>query len=145
MLTRWEPFPALTTADRIFRGFFAPAWTNGSSATATYGMPIDVSETEDGYSIRASLPGFKPEQVEVTVTDGVLSIEAKRSEEKTEEKGRYLRREVFSGNYRRQLTLPREVKAEDIKADFENGVLTVQVPRLPKPQPIKVAIGAGSK
>ena len=57
------------------------------------------------------------------MTDGVLSIEAKRSEEKTEEKGRYLRREVFSGNYRRQLTLPREVKAEDIKARFENGTL----------------------
>jgi HSP20 family protein len=144
MLTRWEPFPALTTADRIFRGFFAPVWTNGSSATATYGMPIDVSETEDGYSVRATLPGFKPEEVEVTVTDGVLSIEAKRSEEKTEEKGRYLRREVFSGNFRRRLTLPGGVKPDDIKAEFENGVLTLEVPREAKPAPVKVAITAGS-
>ena len=132
------------TTDRMFREFFGPTWTNGQAAVNTYQLPIDVSETEDGYRVRATLPGFKPDQVEVTVSDGVLSIEAKRSEEKTEENGRYLRREVFSGNYRRQLTLPRDVKAEDITADFENGVLTVQVPRAPKPQPVKVAIGAGS-
>jgi len=148
MLTRWEPTTELAalngTVDRMFRELFAPIWTNGSG-TSVYQLPVDVSETDGGYQVRATLPGFKPEQVEVTVTDGVLSIEAKRSEEKTEEKGRYLRREVFSGNYRRQLTLPREVKAEDIKADFENGVLTVKVPRLPKPEPIKVAIGPGSK
>ena len=148
MLTRWEPRTELSalngTMDRMFRELFVPIWTNGTGPSI-HQLPVDVSETDDGYQVRASLPGFKPEQVEVTVTDGVLSIEAKRSEEKTEEKGRYLRREVFSGNYRRQLTLPREVKAEDIKADFENGVLTVKVPRLPKPEPIKVAIGPGSK
>jgi HSP20 family protein len=147
MLTRWEPFPELTTADRMFRGLFAPVWplwTNGSSAVATYSLPVDVSETDEGYTVRATLPGFKPEQVEVSVTDGMLSIEAKRSEEKTEEKGRYLRREVFSGNYRRQLTLPGEVKPEDVKASFEDGVLTVRVPRAPRPQPVKVAITAGS-
>jgi HSP20 family protein len=111
---------------------------------ATYSLPIDVSETDEGYRVQATLPGFQPEHVDVTVTDGVLSIEAKRSEEKTEEKGRYLRREVFSGNYRRRLTLPGDVKPEDIKASFENGVLTVQVPRVPKPEPVKVAISAGS-
>jgi HSP20 family protein len=146
MLTRWEPTTELATLsgamDRMFREFFAPTWANGSG-TAVYQLPVDVSETEDGYRLRATLPGFKPEQVEVTVSDGVLSIDAKRSEEKTEENGRYLRREVFSGNYRRQLTLPGNVKAEDIKAEFDNGVLTVQVPRAPKPQPVKVAIGSG--
>ena len=63
----------------------------------------------------------------------------------TEGEGRYLRREVFFGNYRRRLALPADVKPADVKADFENGVLTVQVPRAPKPQPVKVAVGAGSQ
>ena len=129
--------------DRMFREFFGPTSTNGTGV-ATYQLPVDVAETEDGYRVRATLPGFKPDQVEVTISEGVLSIEAKRSEEKTEENGRYLRREVFSGNYRRHLTLPGDVKAEDIKADFEDGVLTVQVPRAPKPQPVKIAIGSSS-
>jgi HSP20 family protein len=131
--------------DRMFGQLFGQGWTNGQSGTPAYQLPVDVSETEDGYQVRATLAGFKPEQVEVTMRDGVLSIEAKRSEEKTEEKGRYLRREVFSGNYRRQLAFPGEVKAEDVKAEFENGVLTIRVPRAAKPQPVKVAISAGSK
>jgi HSP20 family protein len=135
MLTRWEALTELTTMDM---------WSNGHSGLTAYNLPVNVTETDEGYRVQATLPGFTPEQVEVTVTDGVLSIEAKRSEEKTEEKGRYLRREVFSGNYRRRLTLPGDVKPEDVKATFENGVLTVQVPRVPKPEPVKVAIGTGS-
>ena len=146
MLTRWEPMTELATLsgtmDRMFREFFGPTWTNGSGATS-YPLPVDVSETEEGYRVRAALPGFKPDQVEVTVSDGVLSIEAKRSEDRTEQNGRYLRREVFSGNYRRQLALPADVKSEDIKADFDDGMLTVQVPRAPKPKPVKVAVGSG--
>jgi HSP20 family protein len=149
MLTRWEPMTELATLsgamDRMFREFFSPTWTNGRSGVTTYQLPVDVSETDDGYQVRATLPGFKPEQVEVTVSDGVLSIQASRSEEKTEEKGRYVRRELFSGNYTRKLVLPGEVKAEDVKADFDNGVLTVQVPRAPRPEPVKVAIGSGSR
>src|SRR5207237_3759600 len=147
MLTRWQPVAELTTADRMFRELFAPVWplwTNGSARTVTYGLPVNVTETDGGYRVYATLPGFKPEEVEVSVTDSVLSIEAKRSEEKTEEKGRYLRREVFSGNYRRHLALPGDVRSEDIKASFENGLLTVEVPRAPKPEPVKVAITAGS-
>jgi HSP20 family protein len=133
------------TLDRMLRQSFTPMWTNGQPGVTTYYLPVDVSEDGESYRIQATLPGFKPEQVEVTVNDGVLSIEAKRSEEKTEGEGRYLRREVLFGNYRRRLSLPGDVKAEDIKADFENGVLTVRVPRAPKPQPVKVAIGAGSR
>ena len=149
MLTRWEPTTELATLsgamDRMFGQLFGQSWTNGQSGTPAYQLPVDVTETEDGYQVRATLPGFNADQVEVTMRDGVLSIAAKRSEEKTEEKGRYLRREVFSGNYRRQLAFPGEVKAEDVKADFENGVLTIRVPRAAKPQPVKVAISAGSK
>src|ERR1700730_4764156 len=149
MLTRWEPTTELATLsgamDRMFGQLFGQSWTNGQSGTPAYQLPVDVTETEDGCQGRATLPGSNADQVEATMRDGGLSLAAKRSEEKTEEKGRYLRREVFSGNYRRQLAFPGEVKAEDVKADFENGVLTIRVPRAAKPQPVKVAISAGSK
>jgi HSP20 family protein len=148
MLARWEPateFTALNSAmDRMFRQFFGSTVLNGESGTPAYALPVDVAETEGGYRVQASLPGFKPDEVEVTASEGVLSIKAAHSEEKTEEKGRYLRREVFSGNYQRRLTLPTDVKAEEITAAFENGVLTVTVPRQPKAEPVKVAIGTGS-
>lgn len=148
VLARWDPTSEIVSMsgamDRMFREFFGSNWSDGRLGARTYSLPVDVAETEDGYRVQATLPGFKPEEVEVTATGGVLSIQASHSEEKTEEEGRYLRRELYSGNYRRQLTLPTDVKAEEIKADFENGVLTITVPRQPKAQPVKVAIGTGS-
>ncbi|HEX4214460.1 MAG TPA: Hsp20/alpha crystallin family protein [Candidatus Dormibacteraeota bacterium] len=106
----------------------------------TFHLPVDVIETENGYGIRAPVPGFSPEEVEVTFADGILSISAKHQEEKTEEEGDYVRRETAFGNYVRQVSLPGDIKEEDIKASFENGVLTVEVPRAPRPQPARIEV-----
>src|SRR5207245_1220036 len=94
VLSRWSPFATLYP-------------------TATY-APLDVQRTESGYRLQAALPGFKPEDVEVTLEQSALTISAKRSEDTKTENGRYLRREVFSGSVRRRLVLPAEVKANDI-------------------------------
>jgi HSP20 family protein len=150
-LVRWDPFTEMTSlsgaVDWMFRELFQPATASqngGRRSLPTFQLPVDVTEDEGGYRIQASLPGFTPEQVEVTVNDGILTIDGKLAEEKTEESGKYLRREIYRGNFRRQMTLPADVRAEEVKADFADGVLTVTVPRVPKPEPVKVAIGSGS-
>lgn len=117
----------------------------GRTGAPTYHLPVDIVETDGGYRIQAPVPGFKPEDVEVTFSDGVLTINAKRSEEQTRQEGNYLRREVAMGNYQRQTTLPGDVRADSINASFDNGLLTVEVPRAPKPEPVRIKIRPGEQ
>ena len=154
-LVRWNPTSDLaslhSTMDRLFSDVFGEAFRGsmagdgGRTEAATYHLPVNIAETDTGYRIQAPVPGFKPEEVEVTYADGVLSIKAKRSQERSRQEGNYLRREVAFGNYQRQVTLPSDVRAEDIKASFENGVLTVEVPRAPKPKPVRIRIQPGER
>lgn len=117
----WEPFP--TFAQRT---------------------PVDVQRTEGGYRLRAALPGYRPEEVELTLEQGTLTIRGRRSEEKQTEQGRYLRREVFSGSFQRRFALPAEVTAEDVVATFENGLLTVDVKHAPESGSVKIPVGGAA-
>jgi HSP20 family protein len=124
MITRWSPF-----------AFSSPF--NALPQVA----PVNVKRTEGGYRLEAALPGFKPEEVEVTLDSGVLTISARHAEERKTGEGAYLRREVYSGTFQRKMTLPTEVTADDIKAGFENGMLTVDVALPPAAQPARIPVG----
>jgi HSP20 family protein len=145
-IARWSPIQELTTLhttmDRLFGDMFEGSTDTGGASPATYRLPVDISETEDGYVIKAPIPGFKPEEVEVNVSGNVLTISAKHKEERTEKKKNYLRREVVFGNFERQIALPGDVRGENIKATFNNGVLNVEVPRTPKPKPVRIEVRA---
>jgi HSP20 family protein len=144
-----------STLDRLFSDAFGDALgrsmggqpqggDSSESRMPTYHLPVDVVETEDGYRVRAPVPGFKPEDVEVTFSEGVLTIRAERKEEKAEEEGTYHRREVAWGHYQRQIALPGDIQADKIEATFDNGMLTIEVPRAPKPEPMRIQIHAGN-
>src|SRR5439155_21019816 len=104
----------------------------------TYYLPVDIKETDNGYLVEAPVPGFKPEDVEVTFSDGVLSINASRREEREEKEGRYLRREIAFGNYQRRIALPGDVQAKNITARFDDGARREEGPRATKPEPRRV-------
>jgi HSP20 family protein len=132
--------------DRVFEDFFGPATGGVSQRQApTYYLPLDVREVANGYEIKAPVPGFKPEEVEVTFSDGVLKIEASHSEQSSHEQGGYLRREVAYGKFQRAIQLPGDVKEDDITASFEDGMLTVNVPKVPRAQPRKIEVAKGSQ
>lgn len=90
--------------------------------------------------VRASLPGFKKEEVDVQVHEGVLSIRGQRTEEATQTSERYHRRERRTGLVSRLISLPETVNGEDVKAELKDGVLTLRLPKTPKEQPRKVQI-----
>jgi|SRR6266487_122264 len=163
-IVRWNPSNDLASLhsamDRLFGDVFgevfgAPTQKGETGAAAgasgdpsklpTYHLPVNIGETEKGYRIEAPVPGFRPQDVEVTFSEGVLTIEAKRTEERTHDEGGYLRREVAFGNYRRQMALPGDIRADEIKASFENGILTVEVPCAPKPQPKRIQVMTGER
>ena len=98
-------------------------------------MKTDVQEHDDGYVLDLDMPGVKKEDMQVELKDGYLTVSAKTGydNEEKDKKGRYLRRERFSGSFSRNFYVGEDVTEQDIKARFENGVLTIAVP---KKQPV---------
>ncbi len=149
-VTRWNPWNELFSLhdqmDQLFNealGSFTGARRNGGEQ-APMALPIDIRQTEGAYVLEASVPGFKPEDVEVTVDQNVLTISGTQRAESEEQKGGWIRRERRTGSFHRQVVLPAEVRADEISAGFENGVLTVTVPRAQKAQPKRIPVAAGS-
>jgi HSP20 family molecular chaperone IbpA len=134
VLTRWSPFAAL----------LAPVTTREPVPGPAFRLPTDVQRTDDGYRLQAALPGFKPEDVEVTLEQGTLTVNAKRSEEKETERGRYLRREVFSGSFQRRFSLPEGVTADGVQATFDNGLLTITIAHAPARPAVKIPVAGAA-
>jgi HSP20 family protein len=122
--------------DRAFRGFFDGVPTVPS---------LDVRDAGDKLELIAEVPGFKPEDVEITVQDGVLSINATQGREVENDRNGYLWRERRSSSLRRRLRLPEGTAAEDVKATLENGLLTVTVPKSKAPAPYRVPVAGAEQ
>ena len=149
-LSRWSPMGELaglhTSMDRLFSDFFgSPFPEGGETATRTWYLPVDIVDRGNAYQIRAAVPGFDPEEVEVTFADGVLSISAQHRQEITSKGENYLRRELRTGGYSRSVMLPGEIQESGIKASFDHGILTVEVPKMPAPKPIKIEVTGKSQ
>ncbi len=131
--------------DRLFSEMFesqfgAPRRESGQPA---YRLAVDVERSDQGYRIMAPVPGFKPEEVDVSFSDGVLTIQATKKEEQEQRDKNYLRREVARGNFIRQIALPNDVDPEGINASFQDGMLTIDIPRSQRAQPKKIEVKAG--
>jgi HSP20 family protein len=88
------------------------------------------------------VPGFNPDEVSVTVDQGILTIDAQHQEEKEKKEKNYIRQERFSGRLYRQIALGQDVKGDEAKATFATGVLTVTVPLAKRSEPRKIPVQA---
>lgn len=145
-LVRTTPF-VLPAFDRLLGQmladpFFSEVQTPGSAlASVDEGtLALDLSEDDRNVYVRASLPGFKKEDVEVAVHDGVLSIKAQHEEVIEDKKERYYRRERRVGSMSRRIALPGSVEENKTSAELANGVLTLTLPKIPKEEPRKISI-----
>jgi HSP20 family protein len=145
-LVKWTPFRELEDISTRLNRFFneAPTRTTDGDALffADWAPPVDIEETEKEYLIKAELPGIPKENVKVEMLDGVLTIEGERRTEK-EEKGKKLHKvERSYGKFVRQFSLPNEVEAVKIQAEFKEGMLNVHLPKTAaaKPKAIEVKV-----
>jgi len=93
-------------------------------------MKTDVHETENDYEIEMDLPGFKKDQINVKLEDGYMTISASKAhDEKKEKHGKVIRQERYSGSMQRSFYVGEQVKTEDVKARFEDGVLKLCIPK----------------
>ncbi len=119
----------------IFDEFFNRAFDEDAADDNFRSMAMDIVEHEKEYEILANLPGFKKENIKISVHDNQLLIEAKCAENKEETKGTVYRCERYSGSYRRNLLLPENSDLGKISAKMEDGVLTLLIPKKePSPQ-----------
>ena len=113
--------------NRFWRGFNGRTWAYRRLDERV--LPLDVKEEEDNIVVRASLPGVRPEDIQVTTENGVLTIKAEsQAEGETTEDG-YLIRERRSGAFHRSIRLPDTVDADQADSSYENGVLTISLPK----------------
>ena len=133
-LVRWEPMREMTSLrdamDRLFEdSFIRPSWL-APAWGATEMLPVDVYETADQLVVKAAVPGVNPEEIEVTITGDLLTIKGEFKAEEKVEKANYLRQERRYGSFCRQVGLSAGVNADKAKASFENGVLTLELPKV---------------
>lgn len=104
--------------------------------------PVDMYQTKDAVVVETPMPGVDSEHVEVTVTDGVLTIQGSMERKTEVDEKDYYRKEVRSGSVFRRITLPAAVKNDGADASLENGMLRVTIPKLTEPvsKPIKIHV-----
>ncbi len=110
-------------------------WPFRNEATAAWVPSVDVLEEKDRIRIMAEVPGVKPEDVKISVEENVLTISGTKQQVAEEHTERVQRYERTYGSFQRTFTLPTTVAADQIKATYENGVLTVTLPKEEKAKP----------
>ncbi len=126
---------------RLFGDLLSSQDGDSNTENSSWMPTVDISETENGFEIHAELPGVTDDDLNVSVTDNLLTIKGeKRQEEKTEGKN-YHRVERRYGSFQRSFTLPRQVNTSDIKAGFKDGILTLSILKPDEVKPKEIPIG----
>ena len=145
-MNRWEqPFRGATTLqEQINRVFGDVVGRTGEESNLTPWAPaVDIFETENELVVKADLPDVNPQDLDIRVENNILTIRGERKFEKKVNEDNYLRIERAYGSFSRSFSLANSVKSEAIKADYQNGVLTLSLPKREeaKPKQIKVNVG----
>ncbi len=147
-LVRYQPFTRMASLrqamDRLFDDrYFAPyrLFTLGTDKIT----PIDMYHTDKEVVVKASLPGVKPEEVDISITGDCLTIEGEsKAEEKVEREG-YLYQEHRHGAFSRSVALPSDLQTDKAEASFENGILTLTIPKSEEAKPKQIKVKAKAK
>jgi HSP20 family protein len=131
------------SVDRLFEQLFGYGDARLENGTPTYALPIDIVETDDAYQLYATVAGVPQDRIEVTFENGVLSLTVPAAP--AERQGHLVRHERPWGNWSRKLELLKEVDPANIVAEFDNGVLTVRVPKAAKAEPQRITIRTADK
>ena len=146
-ITRWDPFVNLSGLHEQLNRFFDSNFPGRSdnSALTTWAPAVDIYETENELVIKADLPEVSEKDLDVRVENNTLTIHGERKFEQNVKEGSYLRTERSYGSFSRSFSLPNTVNTEAIKAEYKNGVLTVELPKRAesKPKQVKVSVSNG--
>ena len=141
-VTRWNPSVAYLNREPFSR-FFESFFNEGQGeevSNRTWVPPVDIQETADGYRLYAELPGLTKDDITITLENNVLRLSGERKFERDAKKENFQRIERTYGAFSRAFALPQQVNSEGVQATFENGVLTIHVPKAEQAKPRKIEI-----
>jgi len=146
-LNRWDPFQDMLSLREamnqlVEESFVRPTQGAGRNGQG-YVPALDLSETQDGYLVEAAVSGLKPEDLEITVENNVLTIRGETRQEAEDKQRNYHRIERRFGAFQRTIGLPTTVKADAIQASLNNGVLRLEIPKAEEVKPRKISVQAG--
>ena len=142
MLTRWDPLREMLSLRSQFDKMFDNALVDSESweTASTWSLAIDVAETDDAYVVKASVPGIEPENLEITYSSNVLTIKGETKVEKEVNEAKYHMRERRYGSFSRSISIPSTVDVETIKADYDQGILTLTLPKADEAKPKRIVV-----
>jgi len=142
-LIRWEPAREMMSLRDAMDRLFDDAFTRPLSTRDGWSVPaIDMYQTDDEIVVKAALPGIKADEVQINVTGEVLTLKGEtKHEEEKKEKAWHIREQRY-GSFERSVVLPTDVVADKAKADFEDGILTITLPKAEEVKPKDISIKA---
>jgi HSP20 family protein len=143
-INRWSPFEeALSLRDamnRLFEDSFVASSATANRGNGVVGITMNVYEHENGFSVEASVPGLKPEDLDITLQDNVLTISGEFRQESPAQGTTAHLTERRYGRFSRSVALPTQVKSDAISANLEHGVLRLDIPKAEEVKPRKIAV-----
>jgi HSP20 family protein len=155
--TQWYPFEDLRSTqdertqnqiDRLFAhalGLHGQWQSATGAATPAWAPALDIAERKDAYLVTVELPGVKLDDLQITMEDGLLTIQGERHFAHDSSKEQVHRVERSSGAFRRAITLPAHVMADEVEASFEDGVLRILVPKAEEAKPKRIQVNPGGQ
>jgi HSP20 family protein len=145
-IQHWEPLREMVSLrdamnSLLQESFVRPVGLMGNGAAL---LPLDIAETEDEFIVKASLPGVRPEDVHITARGDTLTIRGEMKAEEEKKGEHYHLRELRQGHFERTVTLSTPISADKAQAQFENGVLTLKLPKAEEAKPKEIKIGGGA-
>ncbi len=139
-ISHYEPWSLLNQLQRELGQINESDREAGSVATADWAPAVDIKEEESGFVLHADIPGVKPEDIDVSMEDGVMTIKGEKESETKTEKDGYKRVERTSGSFYRRFSLPDTADAEAISAQSKHGVLEISIPKREAVKPKKISV-----
>ena len=138
-LVRWNPIRPdwAWSFGKVFDDFFAPVARLNGGKDRSFAPALEVTESEDAYSVRAELPGISKEDVKVSIEDGVLTISGEKREEERKETDAFHIAEHRYGSFKRSIRLPETVDFEKADAEHKDGILRIALPKKEEAKPVR--------
>jgi HSP20 family protein len=148
VLTRWDPFREFTTLqdrmNRLFRDSFGEGHDEALTSS-TFAPPVDVYEDEHNLTLKIEVPGIDEKDVQVKIENNTLTVHGERRFEKEEKEENFRRVERHYGSFTRSFTLPNTVDVERAQANYDKGILKIQLAKKAEAKPKQIKINVGSE
>ncbi len=140
MLTRWDPFQEMLNLRRTVDRFFDNVNPDRDWPSMQWGLALDVVENKDDFTVKASVPGINPDDLDVSYVDDTLTIKGEIKSDNEVKDEQYHMRERRYGSFARSITLPVKIKGDAIEANYQAGVLTLRLPKAEEVKPKRISI-----